>query len=81
MTQYFFMPQYFECKQADIEYSYNMVSKQGRIQGGAQGARAPPPLKSQIDDFSNSTISYKINPPVLEHVRASTPLIFTHFLE
>ena len=30
----------------------------------AQGARAPPPLNFQIGDFSNSTISYKINPPV-----------------
>ena len=27
MTQYFFMPRYFECKQADIELSKNKVSK------------------------------------------------------
>ena len=28
----FFMPQYFECKQANIEYSYNMESKNHCLQ-------------------------------------------------
>ena len=37
MTQYFFMPQYFERKQADIELSYNMVFKNNCLQKSPGG--------------------------------------------
>ena len=41
MTKYFFLSQYFECKQADIEWIFNKVSKHYRLQiprpgGGGQ---------------------------------------------
>ena len=32
VTQYFFLSQNFECKQADIEWILNMVSKNYRLQ-------------------------------------------------
>ena len=32
LTQYFFLSQYFECKQADIEWILNKVSKNYRLQ-------------------------------------------------
>ena len=32
VTQYFFLSQYFECKQADIEWILNKVSKNYRLQ-------------------------------------------------
>ena len=43
MTQYFFLLQYFECKQADIEWILNKVSTNFRLQipgpggGGGEG--------------------------------------------
>ena len=43
VTQYFFLSQYFECKQADIEWILNKVSKNCRLQiprpggGGREG--------------------------------------------
>ena len=43
MTQYFFSSQYFECKQADIEWILNKVCKYYRLQiprpggGGREG--------------------------------------------
>ena len=38
VTQYFFLSQYFECKQADIEWILNKVSKNYRLQiGGREG--------------------------------------------
>ena len=32
VTQYFFLSQYFECKQADIEWIFKKVSKNYRLQ-------------------------------------------------
>ena len=32
VSQYFFLSQYFECKQADIEWILNKVSKNYRLQ-------------------------------------------------
>ena len=32
VTKYFFLSQYFECKQADIEWILNKVSKNYRLQ-------------------------------------------------
>ena len=43
VTQYFFLSQYFECEQADIEWILNKVSKNYRLQiprpggGGGEG--------------------------------------------
>ena len=43
MTKYFFLTQYFECKQADIEWILNKVSKKYCLQisrpgeGGGEG--------------------------------------------
>ena len=43
VTQYFFLSQYFECKQADIEWILNEVSKNYRLEiprhggGGREG--------------------------------------------
>ena len=43
VTQYFFLSQYFECKQADIEWILNKVSNNYRLQipcpggGGREG--------------------------------------------
>ena len=51
MTQYLFMPQYFECKQADIEYSYNKVSKNHSLQkspGGGGGFISGPWTNNMI---------------------------------
>ena len=43
VTQYFFLSKYFDCKQADIEWILNKVSKNSRLQiprpggGGGEG--------------------------------------------